>query len=107
MKSLGSRYGYGSYVGSDGSVHVGIKKTPFVRYMKEVTFVGSRVDKEMRKKHQEDPTTTSNSADNMIVLEEDIEQARVTKPLRPVSTVGNVSLLSGVNRRNASIMRRM
>lgn len=31
LRLRGSRYGYGSYVGGDGRVHVGIEKTPFVR----------------------------------------------------------------------------
>lgn len=43
------RYGYGSYVGSDGAVHVGIEKTPFVQYMDQVTFAGSRVEREVLK----------------------------------------------------------
>lgn len=34
---LGFRYGYGSYVGTDGRVHIGIEKTPFVRPWKKVT----------------------------------------------------------------------
>ncbi|KAF1954142.1 hypothetical protein CC80DRAFT_128575 [Byssothecium circinans] len=31
LRSLGVRYGYGNFVGTDGSIHVGIEKTPFVR----------------------------------------------------------------------------
>jgi len=30
MEELGCRYGYGSFVGGDGRVHVGIEKVPFV-----------------------------------------------------------------------------
>jgi hypothetical protein len=30
MAEPGCRYGYGSFVGSDGRVHVGIEKVPFV-----------------------------------------------------------------------------
>jgi hypothetical protein len=47
---LDNRYGYGSYIGEDGAVHVGIEKVPYVRYMKEVTFNGSRVDRELRRR---------------------------------------------------------
>jgi hypothetical protein len=31
LKRINARYGYGSFVGSDGRVHIGIEKTPFVR----------------------------------------------------------------------------
>jgi hypothetical protein len=37
LEKLGSRYGYGSYVGSDGRVHIGIEKAPFVRIRSEST----------------------------------------------------------------------
>jgi hypothetical protein len=30
LEGIGSRYGYGSYAGEDGSVHVGIEKSFFV-----------------------------------------------------------------------------
>ena len=35
LKDLDHHYGYGSYIGSDGAVHVGIEKVPYVRYMKD------------------------------------------------------------------------
>lgn len=38
---LNNRYGYGSYVGTDGRVHIGIEKAPFVRPWKKVI---SRLD---------------------------------------------------------------
>jgi hypothetical protein len=38
LDRLGNTYGYGSYVGKDGSVHVGIEKDPFVRRMKVKSF---------------------------------------------------------------------
>ena len=59
LKKLDCRYGYGSYVGSDGSVHVGIEKTPFVRYRKNTTFEGSRVDKEMRRRKDGEKCTAT------------------------------------------------
>lgn len=39
LKELDSRYGYGSYVGSDGRVHIGIDKTPFVRIRSKSTWL--------------------------------------------------------------------
>jgi hypothetical protein len=43
LGNLGCKYGYGSYVGGDdGVVHVGIEKMPFVQYLKEVSFAGSK-----------------------------------------------------------------
>jgi hypothetical protein len=50
LKDLDAQYGYGSYIGGDGSVHVGIEKVPFVSYTKHTTFVGSRFEKEIRKR---------------------------------------------------------
>ncbi|UPX11454.1 uncharacterized protein EKO05_0002060 [Ascochyta rabiei] len=38
LADLDCRYGYGSFVGSDGAVHVGIEKVPFVRYVEDVEF---------------------------------------------------------------------
>jgi hypothetical protein len=38
---LDNRYGYGSYVGTDGRVHIGIEKAPFVRPWKKFN---SRLD---------------------------------------------------------------
>ncbi|KAF2179852.1 hypothetical protein K469DRAFT_730476 [Zopfia rhizophila CBS 207.26] len=31
LEKLGLRYGYGSYIGADGRVHIGVEKFPFVR----------------------------------------------------------------------------
>ena len=36
FEKLDNRYGYGSYVGTDGRVHIGIEKVPFVRPWKKV-----------------------------------------------------------------------
>lgn len=36
FEKLDNRYGYGSYVGTDGRVHIGIEKVPFVRPWKTV-----------------------------------------------------------------------
>ncbi|KAF2133280.1 hypothetical protein P153DRAFT_331890 [Dothidotthia symphoricarpi CBS 119687] len=52
LNDLDCRYGYGSYVGGDGSVHVGIEKVPYVRYMKETRFEHSRVDREMKRRKE-------------------------------------------------------
>lgn len=52
LKNLNHRYRYGSYIGNDGAVHVGIEKVPYVHYMKEVTFRGSRAEREMRKRRE-------------------------------------------------------
>jgi hypothetical protein len=49
LDELECTYGYGSYIGGNGSVHVGIEKGPFVRNMKETSFEHSRADREMRK----------------------------------------------------------
>lgn len=50
LKDLNLKYGYGSYVGRDGGVHVGVEKVPFVHYMKEVTFRGSKTEKEISRR---------------------------------------------------------
>jgi hypothetical protein len=43
LERLGSRYGYGSYVGSDGRVHIGIEKAPFVRIRSNSTWFEKKV----------------------------------------------------------------
>jgi hypothetical protein len=50
MDNLGCSYGYGSYIGGDGSVHVGIEKAPFVRRTRQTTFEHSRADRATRKR---------------------------------------------------------
>ncbi|KAH7402575.1 hypothetical protein BKA66DRAFT_564486 [Pyrenochaeta sp. MPI-SDFR-AT-0127] len=45
LKDLDCCYGYGSYVGDDGRVHVGVEKVPFVIYMEELSFVGNETRK--------------------------------------------------------------
>jgi hypothetical protein len=59
LQDLDCTYGYGSYIGSDGAVHVGIEKTPYVQYMKDVTFVGSRAEKELRKRNSREQIPTA------------------------------------------------
>jgi hypothetical protein len=54
LRDLDCRYGYGSFVGGDGSVHVGVEKMPFVRYMKEVRFDGSRAASDTRRKKEDE-----------------------------------------------------
>ena len=43
LEDLDSRYGYGSFVGGDGRVHIGIEKTPFVRLRSKTTWLGDRI----------------------------------------------------------------
>ncbi|KAF1359392.1 hypothetical protein EJ07DRAFT_165987 [Lizonia empirigonia] len=50
LKDLDYCYGYGSYIGSDGAVHVGIEKAPYVQCLKEVTFIGSKAERELEKR---------------------------------------------------------
>jgi hypothetical protein len=57
LRDLDCKYGYGSFVGGDGSVHVGIEKMPFVRYMKEVRFDGSRAARDTRRKKEGEEET--------------------------------------------------
>lgn len=47
LQDLGCRYGYGSFVGRDGSVHVGIEKVPFVQRRRATTFEHSRAHLEL------------------------------------------------------------
>lgn len=49
LDDLEFQYGYGSYIGSGGAVHVGIEKAPHVPCLKEVTFAGSKAEREFRK----------------------------------------------------------
>ncbi|KAH7411656.1 hypothetical protein DE146DRAFT_248746 [Phaeosphaeria sp. MPI-PUGE-AT-0046c] len=56
LQEVGCRYGYGSFVGRDGSVHVGIEKVPFVQRARATTFEHSRAHVELlrRDKKKED-----------------------------------------------------
>ncbi|KAJ4990053.1 hypothetical protein SVAN01_04516 [Stagonosporopsis vannaccii] len=81
LKDLDHRYRYGSYIGSDGAVHVGIEKVPYVQYMKEVTFRGSRSERETRKrrevmsKNRTSPAISS-AENSSMSLPEDVEEVR-------------------------------
>ncbi|CAI9628309.1 unnamed protein product [Alternaria burnsii] len=44
LDGLGSLYGYGSYVGGDGHVHIGIDKTPFVRVRSKTSWLERKVN---------------------------------------------------------------
>jgi hypothetical protein len=44
LDGIGARYGYGSYVGGDGRVHIGIDKTPFVRVRSKTTWLERKVN---------------------------------------------------------------
>lgn len=50
LDDLECYYDYGSYVGSDGAVHAGTEKAPYVQCLKEVTFTGSKAEREFRKR---------------------------------------------------------
>ena len=54
LKDLDLRYGYGSYVGSDGAVHVGIEKVPYVQVLKMVGFEGTRTETASKKRNAQD-----------------------------------------------------
>jgi hypothetical protein len=77
FNDLNHRYGYGSYIGSDGAVHVGIEMVPYVRYMKDVTFEGSRVERALRKRTKEQSSLTT-SAEYSNVLLQDVGQRRIS-----------------------------
>lgn len=83
LKDLDCRYGYGSYVGSDGAVHVGIEKVPYVYYMKKVTFSGSRVEGEVRKRKDNIASGSMRtiSTDYVNVPLEDVEERTNTLPM--------------------------
>lgn len=53
LDSLGHQYGYGSYIGDDGAVHVGIEKAPYVQRLKDVTFEGIGVNKAKPRSYEE------------------------------------------------------
>ncbi|XPS69976.1 hypothetical protein M3J09_002222 [Ascochyta lentis] len=85
LKDLDCRYGYGSYVGSDGAVHVGIEKLPYVRYMKEVTFVGSRVEREMRRRREGKEDKQGPRVEYTALERQDEDDERPVSPLEAVS----------------------
>jgi hypothetical protein len=71
LEKLGNTYGYGSYVGEDGSVHVGIEKDPLVRRMKMTSFEHTLVDKSARNTSRTaEKTTGSNVRYRPIIAEE-------------------------------------
>ena len=43
VEKLGARYGYGSYIGVDGRVHIGIEKAPFVRIRSKSSWLERKV----------------------------------------------------------------
>ena len=63
LQGLDCRYGYGSFVGRDGSAHVGIEKMPFVQRRKATTFEHSRAHLELlrRNRKKEDDTQPMSS----------------------------------------------
>jgi hypothetical protein len=52
LEDLGCTYGYGSFVGGDGSVHVGIDKVPYVRSTRSTTVGNSRSDTKSKQKEK-------------------------------------------------------
>lgn len=59
LEDLDCRYGYGSYVGGDGGVHVGVEKVPYVRKMEHTRFEHSRFDIELRRMGANGGNTTN------------------------------------------------
>lgn len=53
LDKLDSQYRYGSYVGGDGSEHIGMEKVPFRRCVKEVGILGIRVENEVVRRRSE------------------------------------------------------
>jgi hypothetical protein len=43
LKTIDGRYGYGSFVGPDGSVHIGIEKSPFLRVRTKSTWLEKKL----------------------------------------------------------------
>ena len=79
LKDLGCEYGYGSYVGSDGGVHVGIEKAPFVTYMDKFSFAGSRADQETIRRRNVQSSSASRiktTVEYTNIPLEDLEQRR-------------------------------
>lgn len=58
LKNSGIRYGYGSYLGSDGSVHVGIEKVPYVTRRKGTAFTNADFGYVGKKRVLESETST-------------------------------------------------
>jgi hypothetical protein len=89
LKDLDREYGYGSYLGSDGRVHVGIEKVPFVRYMNKFSFAGSRADEKTTRRNGESSsallTKMTTEYDNVPL--EDLEQRRIDAFLTPSSGI--------------------
>jgi hypothetical protein len=82
LAQFNCRYGYGSYFASDGAVHVGIEKVPYVKYMRRANFKGSRAEQEMlkRKECEDDAAlgATRKNADNAGEPMEEAEGGEVT-----------------------------
>jgi hypothetical protein len=77
LKDLDSYYGYGSYIGNDGAVHVGIEKAPYVQYLKEVTFPGSKLEREFKKLNnkEESSKTTAVSIEYVHIPQQDADES--------------------------------
>lgn len=75
LEDLNYEYGYGSYIGSDGAVHVGIEKVPYVQYMKKVGFEGTRIGRDLKRRKDKGSTTTSTEYVN--VPPEDMKKGRM------------------------------
>lgn len=57
LNDLDYRYGYGSYIGSDGAVHVGIEKVPFVQYLETFNFTGPKAAKKLHTRKEQEAAT--------------------------------------------------
>ncbi|OAL51004.1 hypothetical protein IQ07DRAFT_672697 [Pyrenochaeta sp. DS3sAY3a] len=59
LEDMDCRYGYGSYVGGDGGVHIGVEKVPYVRKMEHTRFEHSRFDIKLRRRGANGGNTTN------------------------------------------------
>ena len=82
LKDLDCRYGYGSYVGSDGAMHVGIEKAPYVRCLDEVSLKESR---ESRRQREEKEDKKGPRVEYTALERSDEADERSVSPLEEVS----------------------
>ncbi|KAJ4983537.1 hypothetical protein SVAN01_10953 [Stagonosporopsis vannaccii] len=85
LADLDARYGYGSYVGGDGSVHVGIEKAPYVVQMEQRGFEGTRGDKEIRRSRGGGREKDKSNVEYTVLERADDEVGRPAETLQVVS----------------------
>lgn len=94
------QYGYGSYIGSDGAVHVGIEKVPYIRHMEEVNFVGSRVEREIRRRKEKSNVAVATAEYASPPLADNDETE--SEGQRAASSLDDLQLGHAENRRRSS-----